>query len=93
MVNGGAPAPLQPVRVELPGHAGGGVAVLDAQLSPRAVAVGVDRSLRHPQFAGDLLGREMLVDQAQAFTLTRREQPDSVFKCRIARRHQAHSKR
>jgi hypothetical protein len=43
------------VNIELPRHAGGGVSVFDAQLAPRAVAIGVDRRLGHAQFAGDLL--------------------------------------
>jgi hypothetical protein len=67
------------VNVELPGEPGGGVAVLDAELAPGAVAVGVDGSLGHAEFAGDLLGGQMLVHQAQAFTLAWREQPHRVF--------------
>ena len=43
------------VNVELAGEARGGVAILDAEFAPRAVAVGVDRSLGHAEFAGDLL--------------------------------------
>jgi hypothetical protein len=43
------------LQVELAREAGGGVAVLDAQLAPRAVAIGVDRGLGHAQLAGDLL--------------------------------------
>jgi len=56
-----------------------GVAILDAELAPRTVAIGVDRCFRHAQFAGDLLGRKMLIDQPQAFALTRREQPNLFF--------------
>ena len=67
------------VRVELARQARGGVAVLDAQLAAGAVAIGVDRSLRHAEFAGDLLRRQMLIDEAQAFALTRREQPYRIF--------------
>jgi hypothetical protein len=64
--------------VELAGQAGGGIAILDAELAPRAVAIGVDRGLRHAEFAGDLFGAEMLVDQPQAITLTRCQHVDSV---------------
>jgi hypothetical protein len=42
--------------VELARHPRGGVAILDAQLAARPVAIGVDRGLRHAEFAGDLLG-------------------------------------
>jgi len=35
-------------------HAGGGVAVADPELAARAIAVGVDRSLRHAELTGDL---------------------------------------
>jgi hypothetical protein len=45
-----------------------------AELSPGAVAVGVHRRLRHAQLTRDLLGAEMLVDQAQAFALALGEQ-------------------
>jgi hypothetical protein len=72
MVNG-------PIPVELTGDAGRGVAILDAQLAASAVAVGIDGSLRHAEFAGDLLRRKVLVDQAQAFALARREQPHRIF--------------
>lgn len=63
------------VNVEGARHAGGGVAILDAELSPRPVAIGVHRGLGHAEFAGDLFGRKMLVDQPQALALTRGEQP------------------
>jgi hypothetical protein len=79
------------VNVELAGDARRGVAVLDAELAPRAVAIGVHRSLRHAQFAGDLLGRQMLVDQAQAFAFTRREQPHRIFGNDVACDHSASS--
>ena len=52
------------------------VAVSDAQLAPRAVAIGVHRGLRHAQFAGNLLGAEMLMDEAQAITLALGQQLD-----------------
>ena len=67
------------VNVELPGEARGGVAVLDAELAARAVAIGIHRGLGHAELAGDLLGRQVLIDQAQAIALTRREQPHRVF--------------
>jgi hypothetical protein len=64
--------------VEFAQDAGGLEAVVDAELAARAVAVGVDGRLRHAEFAGDLLGAEMLVDQPQAITLTRCQHVDSV---------------
>ncbi|HEY3697144.1 MAG TPA: hypothetical protein VGL30_15980 [Phenylobacterium sp.] len=67
------------VNVELAGEAGGGVAILHAELAAGAVAVGVHRGLGHAEFAGDLLRRQMLIHQAQAFALARREQPHRVF--------------
>jgi hypothetical protein len=67
------------VNVELAGETRGGVAVLDAELAPRAVAVGVHRGLGHAQFAGDLLRRQMLVHEAQAFALAGREQPHGIL--------------
>jgi len=48
MVNGG-------VDIELARQPRRGEAVLDAQLAPRAIAIGVDRGFRHAQLAGDLL--------------------------------------
>jgi len=67
------------VNVELAGEAGGGVAVLDAQLAPRAVAIGVDRGLGHAELAGDLLGGQVLVHQTQAFALALCEQSHRIF--------------
>jgi hypothetical protein len=67
------------VNVELAGEAGGGVAVLDAELASRAVAVGVHRSLGHAKFAGDLFRRQMLIHEAQAFAFARGEQPHRIF--------------
>ena len=64
--------------VEFAQDAGGLEAVVDAQLAPGAVAIGVDRRLGHAELAGDLLGAEMLVDQPQAITLTRCQHVDSV---------------
>jgi hypothetical protein len=43
--------------------ASGGIPVADAKLLARAIAIGVDRRLRHPELAGDLLGTEVTVDQ------------------------------
>ena len=57
---------------------GGLIPVVDAELSARAVAVGVDRGLRHPQLAGDLLGAEVLVDEAQALPFALRQQLDGL---------------
>jgi hypothetical protein len=72
MVNGRVPVELarQPRR---------GIAVFHAQLAAGAVAIGVDRSLRHAEFARDLLGGKVLIDQTQAFALARREQPHRIF--------------
>ena len=67
------------VNVELAGEPGGGVAILDAELAARAVAVGVHRGLGHAEFAGDLLRRKMLIDEPQAFALARRKQPHRIF--------------
>jgi hypothetical protein len=80
MVNGG-------LSVELTGDARGGIAILHAQLAAGAVAIGVDGSLRHAEFAGDLLRRQMLIDQPQAFTLSRREQADRIFGDDVACAH------
>jgi hypothetical protein len=55
---------------------GGVIAVGDPQLSPGAVAIGVHGGLRHPQLAGDLLGAEMTIHQAQAFPFPRGQQFD-----------------
>jgi hypothetical protein len=57
-------------------EAGGLVAIVDPQLAARAVAIGVDRGLRHPQFARDLLGAQVLIDQAQTVALARRQELD-----------------
>src|SRR5579862_1531858 len=67
------------VNVELPGEPGRGVAVLDAELPASPIAVGVHRGLGHAEFARDLLGRQMLIDQPKAFTLAGREQSDRVL--------------
>jgi hypothetical protein len=67
------------VNVELAGHARRGVAVHHAELAPGAVAIGVHRGLGHAELAGDLLRRQMLIDEPQAFALARREQPYRIF--------------
>ncbi|HEX3886595.1 MAG TPA: hypothetical protein VHW05_03780 [Phenylobacterium sp.] len=73
--------------VELTGQARGGVAILHAQLAPRAVAIGVDGRLRHAELAGDLLGRQVLIDQPQAFTFAGGQQPHWIFGDDIACAH------
>ena len=73
--------------VELTGNAGGGVAVLHAQLAAGAVAIGVHGSLRHAEFAGDLLGRQVLIDQPQAFAFARCEQAHRIFGDDVACTH------
>lgn len=77
--------------VEGAGQTGRGVAILDAELAARAVAIGVHRGLGHAELAGDLLGRKMLIDQPQAFALTRREQPHLFFGNGVTRSHSANS--
>jgi len=77
----------RPLDVELARQPCRGVAVLDAQLAPGAVAVGVDRRLGHAQFAGDLLRREVLIDQPQAFALTQGEQAHEVVPTVVSRVH------
>ena len=67
------------VNVVAAQQAGGLVPVVHAELAPRPVAVGVDGGLGHAQLAGDLLGAEVLVDEAQALTLPLREQADRIF--------------
>ena len=81
------------LAVELAGDPGGGVAVLDAELAPSAVAIGVDRRLRHAKFAGDLLGRQVLIDQPQAFALTLGEQAHKVVRTVVPYAHSLCSKR
>ena len=66
------------VNVGLPQEAGRGVAVVHPQLAARPVAVGVDRGLGHAELSGDLLGRQVLVDQPQTFPLPRGEQANRI---------------
>ena len=79
------------VNVELAHQPRGGIAVVDAELAARAVAVGVHRGLRHAQFAGDLLRRQMLVHKAQALALSRREQADRIEGRGRSRGHHEHN--
>lgn len=74
-------------------QAGGLVAVGDAELAAGPVAVGVDRGFRHAELAGDLLGAQMLVDEAQAFALALRKQLDGILGDVGAWRHGKMSKR
>ncbi len=73
--------------IELTGKARGRVAVLHAQLAAGAVAIGVDGSLRHAEFAGDLLRGQMLIDQPQAFAFARCEQAHQIFGDDVACAH------
>jgi len=79
--------------VELARQPGGGVAILHAQLAPRAVAIGVDRGLRHAEFTGDLLRRQVLIDEAQTFAFAGGEQPHGIIDDVVACAHYANSKR
>ena len=79
--------------VQLPRDPRRGVAILDAELAARAVAVGVDGGLRHAQLTGDLLRRKMLIDKAQAFALADCEQPHGIFDDVDTCAHAASSKR
>jgi transcriptional regulator with XRE-family HTH domain len=75
------------LAVELARQARGGVAILHAEFAAGAVTIGVDGGLRHAQFAGDLLRRQMLIHQTQAFTLARCEQPDRIVSDIVASAH------
>ena len=79
--------------VELARQARGGIAILDAQLAPRAVAIGVDRGLRHAEFAGDLLRRKVLIDEPQTFAFAGGEQPHGIIDDVVACAHYESSKR
>lgn len=48
-------------------------AVIHAELSAGAIAVGVDGSLGHAEFARDLLGAQMLVHETQAIAFPLRQ--------------------
>jgi hypothetical protein len=56
--------------------AGGGEAVVHAETLARLVEMGVHGVLGDLQFAGDLLGGQVAVDQPQALPLTRGQLPD-----------------
>ena len=75
------------VNVDLPQQARGGVAIVDAQLAARTVAIGVDRGLGHAELAADLLGRQVLVDQAQTLPLPGGQQADRAGDDVHARSH------
>ena len=60
----------------VPQQTGCGVAVGDAQFPARAVAIGIDGILRHPQLARDLLGAEMPVDETEAFPFAQGQKLD-----------------
>ena len=64
------------VNVVAPQQTGGFVPIAHAELAPGAVAIGVHRGLGHAELAGDLLGAQVLVHEAQAFTLALRQQLD-----------------
>jgi hypothetical protein len=83
----------RPLGVQLARDPGRSVAVHHAQLAPRAVAVGVDRRLRHAQLAGDLLRGKMLIHQPQAFAFPLREQAGRIVRTVVACAHSARSKR
>jgi len=55
-------------------QAGGMIAVIDSQLAPGAVAIGVHGGLGHAELTGDLLGAEMAIHQAQALPFPRGQQ-------------------
>lgn len=65
------------------------IAIGDPQLAPRAVAIGVDRRLGHAQFTGDLLGAEMLIDEAQTIAFALRQQLDGGHRALGVRPHLA----
>lgn len=79
------------VNIQLTRQARGRVAVLDAQLAAGAVAIGIDRSFRHAEFASDLLGRQVLINQTQAFAFARCEQSHGIFDDDVACSHSASS--
>jgi hypothetical protein len=65
--------------VELTGETGCAVAVVDTELAPRAIAVGVHRRLGHAELAGDLLRRKVLIDEPEALALARRKKPGRII--------------
>jgi hypothetical protein len=81
------------VNVSAAQQAGGFVAVVHPELAAGAVAIGVDGGLRHPELAGDLLGAEMLVHEAQAFSFALGQQLDGMGQIVGPNGHALHSKR
>jgi len=80
-------------RIELPRDPRRGVTILDAELAAGAVAVGVHRGLGHPELAGDLFRRQVLVDETQAFALTGGEQSHGIVDDVVSCSHAECSKR
>jgi hypothetical protein len=58
--------------------AGGGEPVLDAQALAGLVQVRVDGVLGDVQLTGDLLGRKVAIDEAEALPLPRRQLTDTL---------------
>jgi hypothetical protein len=81
------------INIELSRELGGGVAVYDAELAPGAVAIGVHRRFRHAELARNLLRGQVLVDEAQAFTLSRCEQSHRIFGDDVPWAHGLNTKR
>ena len=72
-------------------HAGRGVAVVDPELAAGAVAIGVDRGLRHAELTCDLFGAEVLVHETQAFPLASGQQLYPVAGQVVGFPHKTHS--
>ena len=66
------------VNVVPPQQTGRFVPVAHAEFASGAVAIGVHGCLRHAELAGDLLGAQVLVHEAQAFTFALRQQLDGA---------------
>ena len=79
------------VNVEPAGELGGGIAILDAELAPGPVTIGVHRGFRHAELAGDLLRGQMLIDKPQALALARGEQTHRIFGDDVPFAHQANT--
>jgi len=69
-------------------RARGGVAVRNPQLAAGAVAIGVDRRLRHAELSRDLLGAQVPIDKPQTLALSGGQKLDRVHAavCRCAHR-------
>lgn len=61
--------------------AGGRISVVNAKLSPRSVAISINRGLGHAQLAGDLFGAQMAIDKPQAFPLSGSQELDCTVDC------------